>query len=231
MEQTKKINGFTKATHHTINYLSKPQNFILIILGVLLTIFTIIPMVDVLMDSFTIHEGTNETIISGLAGGSLSWSNWVDCFTGKLANRNFWTPLINTLEMAVLSCLFAVVFGGVVAYLVTRTNLKCKKWISSIFIFPYIMPQWTLAVVWKNLFNSNAIMGTADGGLAYFFGIHMPEWWCCGLFPAALVLGIHYAPFAYILIGGIFRNMDANLEEAATILNTPKYLEESLFLW
>lgn len=223
MEQTKKINGFTKATHHTINYLSKPQNFILIILGVLLTIFTIIPMVDVLMDSFTIHEGTNETIISGLAGGSLSWSNWVDCFTGKLANRNFWTPLINTLEMAVLSCLFAVVFGGVVAYLVTRTNLKCKKWISSIFIFPYIMPQWTLAVVWKNLFNSNAIMGTADGGLAYFFGIHMPEWWCCGLFPAALVLGIHYAPFAYILIGGIFRNMDANLEEAATILNTPKW--------
>ena len=33
---------------------------------------------------------------------------------------------------------------------------------------------------------------------------------------------MHYAPFAYILIGGIFRNMDANLEEAATILNTPR---------
>lgn len=85
------------------------------------------------------------------------------------------------------------------------------------------MPQWTLAVVWKNIFNSAAVMGTSDGALAYFFGVHMPEWWCCGLFPAALVLGIHYAPFAYILIGGIFRNMDANLEEAATILNTPKW--------
>ena len=34
---------------------------------------------------------------------------------------------------------------------------------------------------------------------------------------------MHYAPFAYILIGGIFRNMDANLEEAATILDTPKW--------
>ena len=30
-------------------------------------------------------------------------------------------------------------------------------------------------------------------------------------------------PFAYILIGGIFKNMDANLEEAATILDTPKW--------
>lgn len=38
-----------------------------------------------------------------------------------------------------------------------------------------------------------------------------------------MVLGLHYAPFAYILIGGIFRNMDANLEEAATILDTPKW--------
>ena len=37
------------------------------------------------------------------------------------------------------------------------------------------------------------------------------------------MLGLHYAPFAYILIGGIFRNMDANLEEAATILDTPKW--------
>ena len=30
-------------------------------------------------------------------------------------------------------------------------------------------------------------------------------------------------PLPYILIGGIFRNMDANLEEAATILDTPKW--------
>ncbi len=48
-------------------------------------------------------------------------------------------------------------------------------------------------------------------------------WWCKGLFPSLVVLGLHYAPFAYILIGGIFRNMDANLEEAATILDTPKW--------
>ena len=51
----------------------------------------------------------------------------------------------------------------------------------------------------------------------------MPMWWCKGLFPSLMVLGLHYAPFAYILIGGIFRNMDANLEEAATILDTPKW--------
>ena len=42
------------------------------------------------------------------------------------------------------------------------------------------------------------------------------------MFPSVMVLSLHYAPFAYILIGGIFRNMDANLEEAATIMGTPR---------
>ena len=85
------------------------------------------------------------------------------------------------------------------------------------------MPQWTLAVVWQNLFNSNAVTGTSNGLLASLFNVQMPLWWCKGLFPSLIVLGMHYAPFAYILIGGIFRNMDANLEEAATILDTPKW--------
>ena len=53
-------------------------------------------------------------------------------------------------------------------------------------------------------------------------GLRMPLWWVKGMFPSIVVLGLHYAPFAYILIGAIFKNMDANLEEAATILNTPK---------
>ena len=73
------------------------------------------------------------------------------------------------------------------------------------------------------MFNSNAVTGTQNGLLAALTGITMPLWWCKGLFPSLLVLGMHYAPFAYILIGGIFRNMDANLEEAATILDTPKW--------
>ncbi|MDM8534860.1 ABC transporter permease subunit, partial [Clostridiaceae bacterium HSG29] len=117
----------------------------------------------------------------------------------------------------------SILFGGTFAFLITRTNLKFKKYLSSIFIFTYIMPQWTLAVVWQNMFNSNMITGTSDGLLVSLTSIAAPIWWCSGLFPSAVVLGLHYAPFAYILIGGIFRNMDANLEEAAMILDTPKW--------
>ena len=204
------------------NYFTKPQNVILLVLGIALTALTIAPMVMVFIDTFTIHIGS-ETTGSGLDADALSGYNWTFTFTSRYANRLFWTPFWNTMMMAALACLFAIVFGGITAYLITRTNLKWKKYISSIFILPYIMPQWTLANIWRNLFDSMAVTGTRNGIFVRLFNVAMPEWWCIGLFPSALILGIHYAPFAYILIGGIFTNMDANLEEAATILNTPKW--------
>ena len=50
----------------------------------------------------------------------------------------------------------------------------------------------------------------------------MPEWFVYGLFPMIIVTGLHYSPFAYLLIGGILKNMDATLEESATILKASR---------
>ena len=203
-------------------FLSKPHNVILLLMGIVLTITTVAPIVAIVEDTFKIHPGTIDAHLTGQTAG-YTLVNYIDLFTSTLAKTNLWTPLLNTIYLAVGTCLVSILFGGVFAFLVTRTNLAWRKYLSSIFIFPYIMPQWTLAVVWQNLFNSNAVTGTSNGLLAATAGIQMPLWWCKGLFPSLVVLGLHYAPFAYILIGGIFRNMDANLEEAATILDTPKW--------
>jgi len=203
-------------------FFSKPHNVILLLMGIVLTITTVAPIVAIVQDTFKIHPGTIDAYLAGTSQG-YTLVNYTDLFTSPLAKANLWTPLLNTVLLSVGSCIVAILFGGVFAFLITRTNLSCRKYLSSIFIFPYIMPQWTLAVVWQNLFNSNAVTGTSNGLLTSLFNVQMPLWWCKGLFPSLIVLGMHYAPFAYILIGGIFRNMDANLEEAATILDTPKW--------
>ena len=203
-------------------FFSKPHNVILLLMGIVLTITTVAPIIAIVQDTFKIHPGTIDAYLAGTSQG-YTLVNYTDLFTSPLAKANLWTPLLNTVLLSVGSCLVAILFGGVFAFLITRTNLSCRKYLSSIFIFPYIMPQWTLAVVWQNLFNSNAVTGTSNGLLTSLFNVQMPLWWCKGLFPSLIVLGMHYAPFAYILIGGIFRNMDANLEEAATILDTPKW--------
>jgi iron(III) transport system permease protein len=203
-------------------WFSCPQNIILLLFGIVLTFSTVAPIVAIVRDTFQIHPGTIDQHLTGKITG-YTIVNYIDLFTSKMAKINLWTPLLNTVYLSVLTCIISILFGGLFAFLVTRTDMKFKKYLSSIFIFPYIMPQWTLAVVWQHMVYSNKVTGTSDGLLASLFHVYLPNWWCQGLFPSAMVLGLHYAPFAYILIGGIFKNMDANLEEAATILDTPKW--------
>lgn len=203
-------------------FFSKPHNVILLLLGIILTVTTVAPIVAIVQNTFKIHPGTIDAHLTGKSEG-YTIVNYIDLFTSNVAKTNLWTPLWNTILLSVGSCLVAVIYGGLFAFLITRSNLAWKKYLSAIFIFPYIMPQWTLAVVWQNVFNSNAVTGTSNGLLAATLGVQMPMWWCKGLFPSVIVLGLHYSAFAYILVGGIFRNMDANLEEAATILDTPKW--------
>jgi iron(III) transport system permease protein len=216
-----KLGGAQVALRRAKSYLSKPWNSVLLVLGVVLTISTIAPLVTIVLDTVTVHAGSIDDALG--TGSGFTLANWQDLFGGLLTGINFTTPLLNTVAMAVIACAGAILYGGTFAYLVTRTNLRFKGYLSAIFMFPYMMPQWTLAIVWSNLFSSSAVTGGSDGLLASVFGIQTPAWIAEGLFPSGLVLAIHYAPFAYILIGAIFRNMDANLEEAATILNTPRW--------
>ena len=238
----KRSSFFRRTWNRFWTYISKPQNTILLVLGIVLTISTIYPMATIARDTVRLHpgsidsgEGAAEAQVE-VMGNTLTTYNWTNLFTDKITTRvgrervtqsvasiYLWKPLLNSVLISIFACFGAILYGGVFAYLITRTNLKFKKYLSSIFIFPYIMPQWTLAVLWQNLFNSNLVTGGSDGLLASIAGVFMPKWWCEGIFPVSVVLAIHYAPFAYILIGGIFRNMDANLEEAAVILNTPRW--------
>ena len=213
---------FSKWLNQGKTWFGMPANSILVIFGILLLFLTIAPLIYVIIDTFTVHM-MEVPLIPNSKIGDFTIYHYKTLFASSKSWHLFYKPLLNSLWTSALACVFAILFGGVVAYLITRTNLKFKKLISTVFIFPYIMPQWTLALFWTNLFMSTSCTGGYAGELQALTGIVPPEWLVLGGLPIALVLGLHYAPFAYILIGGVLRNMDANLEEAATILNTPKW--------
>ena len=214
----------TKYRNRIKAFFSKPANIILVIFAVLLVLLTLYPLIELVRHTFVIHA-TDATIFPGTRKGDISlksWSKLLFTEANKYSFINFYKPMLNSITLAVLSALFALVFGGTVAWLVTRSNMKAKKFISAAFIFPYIMPSWTLALFWLNMFK-NPNVGTGSAGFIYSLtGLCAPQWFVYGLFPLVVVSGLHYAPFAYIFIGGILRNMDANLEEAATILKSSK---------
>lgn len=203
-------------------FISKPYNVLLIVFAVLLFFLTMIPLFSLFRDTVVVHPSELMSI-PGSSVNDFTLFHWRKVlFDGVNSQAIFYRPLMNTIVVSLGSTFIAISLGGIVAWLVTRTDIRFKSLISGLFVLPYIMPSWTLAMAWLNFFR-NSLIGGSPGLFTVLTGIAVPNWFSYGAFPIAVVLGLHYAPFAYILIGGILRNMDANLEEAATILKTSRF--------
>ena len=202
------------------NYVKKPHNVILVALLVILGYLIIVPLFSILMDTFLVHSSEVRRV-RGSAVGDATGYHWKMVFADKGSYNLLYKPLMNSLVCSLGPCAVAIALGGGFAWLIARSNIRYKKTLSALCVFPYIMPSWTLALAWMNVFRNSRI-GGAPGMFTALTGLETPDWFAYGPFPIIVVTGLHYAPFAYILIGGILRNMDANLEEAAMILGTPR---------
>lgn len=202
------------------NFLRRPHNIILLVLLICLVYLVIVPLIYIFKDTLVVH--TSEVNRVHEAAGSYTLYHWNKTFASGEVYSTFVIPLVNSLMCAVFSCLIAIAVGGMFAWLVIRTDMYCKKLCSTLFMFLYIMPGWTLAIAWTNFFK-NSLIGGTTGIFEAVTGLATPNWFAYGFFPIVLVTGLHYAPYAYILIGGILKNMDSNLEEAAQILKTSRF--------
>ncbi len=143
-------------------WFSKPANVILLIFLCTLVVLTLYPLVTMLMETVTIHVGREAR-----AAGDFSFYHFQRLFATAENDYSwiqFYQPFLNTLIVSLASSLIAILFGGVVAFLVTRTNLKYKKFVSAVFTFPYIMPSWTLALfvhvpLHHALLDAGAVLG------------------------------------------------------------------------
>jgi iron(III) transport system permease protein len=199
------------------SFIRKPHNIILVVLAVLLVFLTLFPLLSLIRDTVVVHPSEIMTV-RGSKIGDFTLFHWTKVFLdGETSLNIFYRPFWNTIVVSLWSCVVSILLGGSVAWLITRSDIRWKSFISVVFIFPYIMPSWTLAMAWRNFFR-NRLIGGAQGLFTAVTGIETADWFAYGIFPIIIVQGLHYAPFAYILIGGILRNMDANLEEAAVIL-------------
>ena len=154
------------------SYFSVQANVLIVLFAVLLLVLTIYPMYSVIRSAVTVGN-MDSMMYNALFGlklkpGNVTLLNFKmllgNAFTAEYSASYFWKPLWNSLRMSAYASLIAILLGGTVAFLITRTDIHCKKFFSSVFIFPYIMPSWTLALVWKNVF-ANSHVGTGVVGM------------------------------------------------------------------
>lgn len=198
----------------------KAQTLLMLVFLALLTYLVIVPVVAMIRETFIVHP-MERFQIRGSRVGDFTLRHWERILTGENASSFFYKPLVNTLVMASGLAVLALAIGGTLAWLVVRTDMPGKKFLSNLAIVPYIMPSWTLSLAWLTLFKNSRI-GGAMGVFQYLTGIEPPNWFSYGMFPIVVTLALHYFPFGFMLIAGALRTIDSQLEESAELLGASR---------
>ncbi|MEV4284418.1 iron ABC transporter permease [Nonomuraea bangladeshensis] len=189
-----------------------------LILVVLLAYLVVAPLFAVLSDAFRLQYG--DEVHAGQQPGEWTGYYLWRVFRSQISELLFWEPLVNTLAVAVGTTLFALVLGGGMAWLVTRTNVPGRKWLAGALVVPYMLPSWTFSLAWLTLFKNERAAGQV--GFLQAQGIRTPDWLAYGPLPIIVTLGLHYYPFVLLLVGNALRRIDVQLEDSARILGAPR---------
>jgi iron(III) transport system permease protein len=172
------------------------------------------PIVAVLADAITVH--LRDAVSAHQQTGQFTFYYLYRIFASGVSRLLFWLPLRNTAVVALGTVAFATIVGGLLAWLLTRTNLRGRRWLSTALVVPYMVPSWTFALAWLALFKNSRSGGQV--GILEAHGIETPDWLAYGPFPIVVCLGLHYYPFVLLLFGNALRRLDSQLEESARML-------------
>ncbi|WP_208951147.1 iron ABC transporter permease [Rahnella sp. ChDrAdgB13] len=128
-----------------------------------------------------------------------------------LGTRRVLTATLNTLTIAVVSTLLAMLLGTVAALLIALTNLRGKQaWVFT-FILPLMIPPQVTALAWVQALSPSS-------PVLQFFGLSLPPGSPSPLYSMSgilLLLGLHNAPLVFLMVRAGLRRLPADLVEAA----------------
>jgi len=146
----------------------------------------------------------------------LTFQKYVEVFT----NRAFLGAIGNTLVISFWVGILSLVVGGLIAWLVTRTDLPFKKTIRALVMASFVTPPFLGAFAWTLLAGPNAgvfnqfyrALTGAEGALVNVFTMS-------GLI---FVMALYSFPYAFSMTANVFELISSDLEEAAVILGANK---------
>jgi iron(III) transport system permease protein len=157
--------------------------------------------------------------LPGVKKGAFTLYHWKKVFT----NYNILIrPFLNTLLIGFGAVGVIAVIGTMIAWLVSRTDIPLKGSITVLATLPYVLPSWALALPWIEIFQNTGLNMPA-GFLEYTIDLKAPSWIVFGPLPIILVLGLHYFPFAFLLVAAALRNVNSELEETGELLGAGRF--------
>jgi len=140
------------------------------------------------------------------AGGHLGFQ----AYRGLLASHRQWVLVGNSLTLATLTTLGAVVLGVPAGILVGRTDLPGRRALTALLAMPLLLPPYLSAVGWM-------AAGSDSGPVAQLFGSGLAgavSSFLFGLPGCVLVLTTAFMPLVMLLVAAALRAVPSRLEEA-----------------
>ncbi|MCW4460013.1 iron ABC transporter permease [Microbacterium sp. MPKO10] len=120
---------------------------------------------------------------------------------------------INSLIVGVGSSVLALAIGSFLAFVTARTNAPARRFLYFVGLVPMFLPSYVGALAWSLLGGENAGLLNIlarDLGLPAVADIY-------NISGLIFILGLYYAPYAFLLIHSSLSLMNPDLEEAARV--------------
>ncbi|ASR36118.1 iron ABC transporter permease [Prauserella marina] len=120
---------------------------------------------------------------------------------------------LNSLIIGVSGTLLALLIGGFLAFVTARTNIPMRGFVFFIGLMPLFLPSYVGALAWSILGSPVAGLlniGFQDLGIDFTVNIY-------SLGGVVLVMGMFYAPYAFLLMHSSMSLMNPDLEDAAGV--------------
>jgi iron(III) transport system permease protein len=138
------------------------------------------------------------------------------------ANFSTYVLLWNTIKYTLASISLALPLALFFAWLVNRTDLPGRGWLYSLMFVPMVVPGFLVAIAWVQLAGPNA--GALNVYIRDIFGLEGPG--PLNIFSVSgmvFVTVISAVPSIWLLLLGLFRNMDPALEDAAATAGANRF--------
>ncbi len=140
------------------------------------------------------------------ANGKLS----LDSFDFIFADDDFWQATQNSIVIAGSMALIAVPLGGILAFLMVRTDLPGRNWIEPLLLIPVFVSPMVLSFGY--------VVAAGPVGFYSVWANQLIEglsWNVYSLTSIAVIAGLTHVPHVYLYASAALKNLGSDVEEAA----------------
>ena len=142
----------------------------------------------------------------------------VGAFEFIFADSDFWDALKNSLVIATVMAVIAVPLGGILAFLMIRTDLPGRGWIEPLLLIPVFVSPMVLGFGYV---VSAGPVGFYSAWANQLFG-GVP-WNVYSLAGIAVIAGLTHVPHVYLYSSSALKSLGSDVEEAARMAGSSPF--------